>query len=223
MNFFGKKLPWSTKRDVLSVSARNLIIARLNPLQEIAVRWGNKNQVTYSDENVVIELDSSMAGSGGGGGGGAGVTQITSLDASVKLNPVFGTGVVDLSVRASKKRKLFIVQAFADYLQCADPVTSADVFVAKPPLLRFSTQTSRVNWDGNQISYSSYDIPSQTRSAGGTNFGGLITEVINPTYRGGDVIYADGVDVSDVSVSGTALTLIDSNVDGRKWVMSYGL
>ena len=58
---FIRRLPWSKKRDVLSVAGRDAIIARLNPLQDMEVQWGSKNRVHYG-EKVVIELDQSVVG-----------------------------------------------------------------------------------------------------------------------------------------------------------------
>lgn len=55
----GRKLPKSKKKDVLSRGARDLIIERLNPLQEITARIGTKNYTSYSPEKVDIEIDGS--------------------------------------------------------------------------------------------------------------------------------------------------------------------
>lgn len=89
----------------------------------------------------------------------------------------------------------------------------SDVNIAKPFKLRWSAPS--VTIDGQSVTYSSYDLTGQKRTA--TCAGASAYEAITPRYSVDDVIWADTVDHTLVTVSGTALTLLDTNRDGRAW------
>lgn len=64
-----RKLPKSTKRDVLSRASRDEILDRLNPLQEITIFSGTKNQAHYGRTNVAIEFNGGALSTPGTGSG----------------------------------------------------------------------------------------------------------------------------------------------------------
>lgn len=122
-------------------------------------------------------------------------------------------------------QKLTVNQTWGDYIECQDSLFTT-VLVAKPPVLRFSL-TSRYILGVNTTYGSFSTLPTtvhtdQVRGASSASFGGTISEIISPGYYQGDIIFAQSVDHSGVTVSGTELPLIDTNVDSRRWMMIYG-
>jgi hypothetical protein len=99
-----------------------------------------------------------------------------------------------------------------DYLVCRewDGVTlgSADVLIAKPPILR---NVSSATIDGTTVTYT-YDASTLIRSASVVGFTPE-THVIVPRYKVGDIIFAG----QSVNGTNTNATLVDLNVDGRAW------
>lgn len=105
----------------------------------------------------------------------------------------------------------------AEYLVCRtwDGTTEGteDVNIAKPYLLRQSI-TSRT-MHGTPITYTyPGGATSQTRQATGS--GRTETGFITEAYVVNDIIWAVRA-TTLVTVSGTALSLLDANVDGRCW------
>ena len=102
-----------------------------------------------------------------------------------------------------------------DHLVCRtwDGTTdgASDIFIAKSPKLRFSITSETI--DVLTITYSSYNIGSQTRVATGT-----ISEnqAIVPRFLVNDIIYAVSASTG-VTVSSSPVSLIDLNLDARAW------
>lgn len=127
-----------------------------------------------------------------------------------------------------------------DYLLCrptndgvnesGDPEKNTDIFVAKPPALRFSLVTETI--EGIIFRYSAWDLAAQTRIASWMNDGSdpdgqvadnVEEQVIVNRYIATSLIYAEPARTFVNRLDGIGnptnipITLKDSNDDGRKW------
>jgi len=110
-----------------------------------------------------------------------------------------------------------------DYLQCVT-TGSTTLLVAKATTHRISVSSTVV--DGVTISYSAYTTDSNGLYNQRTATGNGVTKQEAPTPRWalsgpGSVLTVMPVDHTGVLVSGTELTWIDLNVDGRYWAQKY--
>jgi hypothetical protein len=107
-----------------------------------------------------------------------------------------------------------------DYLVCRSwngtVEGTQDVYIAKPPKLRFSISTETI--DGVVVAYSGYGPLTQTRNASGG--GNSESQVIVPRYLVNDLIYAMPAPTLVTFVQGPKtikVGLLDINADGRAW------
>ena len=196
-NWAGKKLAPFTGRTVFSVRKHNELLSAVVALLNPSISRGSADKIDISDSNWHLQI----SGAGGGGSGGGGITRITSIDGSVTITPVSGTGPTeDLSVANSGITREVQFSAFGfngDY----NYITCGTEKVRLPPLLRFSVVSRTVY--GITISYLGYDPVHQSRVAKSGGFN--ITQYITPQYVPGDTLY----------VTNVAGTLQDLNVDAR--------
>lgn len=70
------------KSDVLKRSRHNQIVSKLNPLLNITVTWGDRDEVVYAQGNVNIQLDRSKQGTGASALGNVKRLSITAINAN---------------------------------------------------------------------------------------------------------------------------------------------
>ena len=126
-----------------------------------------------------------------------------------------GSGTATVSFVSGGVAQYRIKSVQGDYCTCRtwDGTTegSTDVYVAKPYKLRNSITSATI--DGVSVSYSYTSTVARTATISSTDE----DQVIVPRYLSNDLIYAVTSNYTGVSVSGTPLTLIDINADGRAW------
>ncbi len=107
-----------------------------------------------------------------------------------------------------------------DYITCNtwDGTTAGTdpIIVAKPPTLRSAVTAYAAPGETFNCTY---DATAATRTATGATTGIVETHKLNVPYAVGDEIFA-AVSVGDtgVEITGTPVTYVDLNVDGRHWV-----
>lgn len=127
---------------------------------------------------------------------------------------------------ASSVQQYKLTGHFDDYVEAktwdGTNLGTATVKIAKPYRLR------KTGWDGVTVSYDfngtffplqyTYLATPGFRTARHTGSGALENQAIIALYNVGDIIYAtEPIGGTGVTVSGTALTWLDLNVDGRHW------
>lgn len=126
-----------------------------------------------------------------------------------------GGGEAQLTFNAGGVSQYRIKSVQGDYYTCRtwDGTTEggSDVYVAKPYKLRNSITSESI--DGVTVSYSYASTVARTATISSVDE----DQVIVPRYLSNDIIYVATSNYTGVSVSGTALTLIDMNCDGRAW------
>lgn len=115
---------------------------------------------------------------------------------------------------------------YGDYLTGAlwsGSAWGSDIYIAKPPLLRFSITS--YYYQGVTVNYSSYSTSVQTRAASfsSTSYSGSEVQTIIRPYQADDVIWVAKTNKTIVTVSGAELDYIDLNVDGRAWAKKYSV
>lgn len=125
-----------------------------------------------------------------------------------------GSGTATVSFVSGGVSQYRVKSVQGDYCTCRtwDGTTEgSDVYVAKPYKLR--NPGSEII-DGVTVNYTSYPTSvSRVADISGTTE----NQVIVPRYLSNDLIYVATSNYTGVSVSGTPLTLIDVNCDGRAW------
>lgn len=126
-----------------------------------------------------------------------------------------GSGTATVAFVSGGVSQYRVKSVQGDYCTCRtwDGTTegSTDVYVAKPYKLRNSITSATI--DGVSVSYSYTSTVARTATISSTDE----DQVIVPRYLSNDLIYAVTSNYTGVSVSGTPLTLIDINADGRAW------
>ena len=191
----GKRIKPIKERCLLGASKAREIIACLNGLLTWKVRVvdGQTGKVVISEGGTVIEIPKGGAATGD-------------------------------ALSGSTRYRVKSVQG--DYITCRtwDGSTEggADVLIAKPPQLRHSLTAQTVS--GVSVTYSDFAVSGGvcTRKANATSFTEQIEAVLPQWQIAGTSadaeIWADEPEGgTGVTVSGTPLTLMDTNRDARAW------
>lgn len=160
-------------------------------------RWQKGHLITHQRLNVLVDFVTLAA---------RGVVPVQQLTAG-KASTV------------PKTAQFKIAQIFDNYLRCNsfDGIATgeADIFVARPSLLRGSVESH------NGVTFTAYTSNSTSRTA--TKGSDTETQVIVPAYVKDDVIFASNNIVGGTTVtrteSGATIDVFwqDLNVDGRMW------
>lgn len=126
-----------------------------------------------------------------------------------------GGGEAELTFSSAGVSQYRIKSVQGDYCTCrtwnGTTEGGSDVYIAKPYKLRTSITGATI--DGVSVSYSYASSVERTATISGSGE----NQVVVPRYLANDLIFAASSDHTSVSVSGTELTLIDINADGRAW------
>jgi hypothetical protein len=184
-----------------SITATTLVF----PNGSVTDNGGGEAEIAFSSPLTVEEQDGTPSV--------ANVNKIKFPNASVTDDT---GGVVSVAFPAAggvTQYRLKSVQG--DYVTCRtwDGTTEGgtDVYIAKPMKLRNSITSATI--DGVSVTYSYTTTVARTATISSVDE----DQVIVPRYLADDLIYAISADYTSVSVSGTPLTKIDINADGRAW------
>jgi hypothetical protein len=200
----GMKIPDFTKRDLFSARKLNdFIIKPLNALLDPSItRDGQQAKISISNGRWNLLLPNPLASN---------------------ANQTFTCKQYKLDAFVSG-----LPAMYGDYLSCHEWDNfslGAQAYIAKAPFLRYS-MTTRAYYPDTMT----YTYPDPTLAANATaqqtrnvSFNGVAsgTEVINPRYLVGDLVYGIAVNHTGITVSSVELTILEVAVE-RSWKYSVG-
>lgn len=201
----GWRIPLFTKRELFSAKAlNNRLVEPLQALVNLEVSRGGSDGFYISKGKAIIKIAQGGAGQDNSGGTN------TLKQYKIATN---AHGLADLR---------------GDYIVCNewDNVSiGASANIALWPLLRYSLSSRAYYPDTCTYTYpdptAATNVTDQQTRNVSVNSVASGTEILNPRYLAGDIIYGMTVDHTGVTVSGTELTIIEA-IASRDWVYSAG-